>query len=110
MRAHSDDMIMLLGATLYLDPAASAYFSHLVDTTPRLAEPLSPSEDTTNASIPPRFFELQDDLRRAARKIKVTSLASSDPVAVAHDYGALLQACVRCHAEYLVPLRERDGQ
>ena len=67
---------------------------------PRLAQPTSGDATELNASLPPRFFELQSQLRAEARRLEVSARAR-DAAGTARSYGALAETCVSCHDAYL---------
>ncbi len=70
--------------------------------------PLAMSE--FNASLPPKFFVFQKQLREAAQQVSVAA-AARDPAALGVGFGQLAQGCVACHAAFLPPpLKSTDVQ
>src|SRR4051794_19641108 len=64
MVRHGKTMTDLVQAVIVLDYAATARLAAEIAEEPRLARPLSPND--LNASVPDKFFELQDELHQRA--------------------------------------------
>ena len=100
MRAHADGMRALVSAVTLLDyPGVAAATKRLL-AEPRIARPVSGSAEELNASLPPRFFELQDELARDLEQLQHAA-AARQPDALADAFGATARTCVRCHDAYL---------
>jgi hypothetical protein len=66
---------------------------------PRLARPLAGDASELNASLPDRFFLLQDELRKQVGEVGAAA-ARRDGEGLAQAYGALNRTCVACHQAY----------
>jgi hypothetical protein len=66
-----------------------------------LSRPLH-GTDEINAQIPPRFFDLQDELRVQVRAM-AEAARSRDAPALGEAYGRSVRTCVGCHQLYLEP-------
>ena len=100
MSNHSRNMTELVWAVVFLDYRESAQLASTIANEPRLARPTSEDATELNAAIPPRLFELQDELRRRALQLE-RSARQRDPNAVAKSYGVLAETCVSCHDTYM---------
>lgn len=100
MASHSKQMTELVWSVVLLDYAESARIATAIATEPRLARPTTGDATELNSALPPRFFELQDQLRDQARELAAAARAR-DPSATAKRYGGLAETCVRCHDAYL---------
>ncbi len=103
MKDHRADMSALTFAVVLLDKANAERLARAIAQSPRIARPTD-APDELNSLLPPRFFELQDQLRRRAEDL-ATAAKSGDDAAMAKAYGALSETCVACHATYLNPNR-----
>jgi hypothetical protein len=101
MKDHKADMSALTFAVVLLDRPGAERLARSIAASPRLARP-SERPDELNSLLPPRFFELQDQLRRRADDLAAAA-RSGDDAAMAKAYGALSETCVACHATYLNP-------
>ena len=71
---------------------------------PGLATPSEAGADTLNASLPPRFFELEAQLRReAAGLAEAARRGRTSDTALAERFGRLTTTCVSCHQTYQQP-------
>lgn len=98
MHLHGDDMNDLLWAVLFLDYDSMKAISDDLAASPKFARPLS--DDELNASIPPLFFEYQDQLQAGAKRLSVAA-GQKDGDGVAVAFADISQSCVRCHSLYL---------
>lgn len=69
--------------------------------------PQSAGEGDALARLPPRFLELQDELRQRARVVAVAA-GSRNKAQLLSAYGQLTETCVTCHAAYLYDRASRD--
>jgi hypothetical protein len=100
MLRHDDAMEDLTRATLVLDFDGAVEAADRVAAEPMLARPLTGDATELNAALPPRFFELQDQLRSDARSVSAAA-ARRDGLVLADAFGRLTRTCVSCHALYL---------
>lgn len=98
MGNHRVDMSRLSQAVLFLDHEEAGALARRIAEEPRLAEP--GDADELNSLIPPRFFELQDELRERAEALAAAA-RKGDDAAIAKAYGRLNETCVRCHAVWM---------
>jgi cytochrome c556 len=102
MANHAKQMTELVWAVIFLDFDQAARQADAIATEPRFARPASGDATELNTALPPRFFELQDQLRQRAQLLEAVA-RTRDASAVAKSYGALAESCVSCHAVYLNP-------
>lgn len=95
-------MALLFWSALFLDDMTMAQVADELSSAPKLARPISPSDDTINASIPADFFDLQDELQKNAQLLmRVVGEREHGATQVAKAYGELASTCIRCHERYL---------
>ncbi len=102
MARHGGDTLQLVQAVLFLDRDTTQRLAAELAAEPRLTRPIAGGEDDLNASLPERFFVLQDELRSRALSL-AESAKKADDVALASRLGELMQTCVSCHSTYLEP-------
>lgn len=102
MEQHAEGVTDLLTSVVLLDHEAAADVARDIADQPRLARPLPGQSDGLNASLPKRFFDLQDELQERARAV-AKAAGSRDDRKLAQSFAALTQTCVACHATYLNP-------
>lgn len=102
MARHGRDMMALVQAVLFLDRETTQRLAGELAAEPRLTRPIVGGEDDLNASLPERFFVLQDELRSRALGL-AESAKGQDDAALAARLGELTQTCVACHSAYLEP-------
>jgi cytochrome c556 len=100
MLRHGEQMNDLTFAVLHIDYAGAHQVADEIAQEPRLARPRSSDATELNASLPPRFFELQDEMTAAAETL-ARAARSHDTQALASAYGRLCGACVSCHDVYM---------
>lgn len=98
MHLHGDDMNDLLWAVLFLDYDSMKAIAEDLASSPKFARPIS--NDDLNASIPPAFFELQDQLTAGAKRL-AEEASNKDGAGVAAAFASISQSCVACHSLYL---------
>ena len=100
MRSHGRGMLELVSAVTVLDYDAVTSSAQRVLDEPRVARPLTADATELNATLPDRFFEQQDELRRDLQSLQHAA-AAHDPEALADAFAATSRACVHCHASYV---------
>lgn len=102
MARHGRDMLELVQSVLLLDRDTAGRLATQVAEEPRLTRPIAGGEDDLNASLPERFFIVQDELRLKAKAV-AEAARKGDDVSLAARTGELMQTCVSCHSTYLEP-------
>ena len=102
MGRHAEVLRRLVEASLRLDHRAigAAVDALLGEGALARADPTHP--DLLNATVPLRFFELQDEMREGARALAAASAVGND-AAVATSFALITSSCIRCHAAFLAP-------
>jgi hypothetical protein len=100
MQRHGAAMSDMLWAALFLDYPSAKEIAEEIATEPRLARPLERDASEANALFPDRFFDLQDDLVRAAGEV-ARAAEARDAARLADTMGRLSATCIHCHAAYL---------
>ncbi|MFN0063827.1 MAG: cytochrome c [Myxococcaceae bacterium] len=100
MIRHARDMSDLFVSVTLLLHHTVADLATRIATEPRITRPTPGAIDELNRSLPPKFFDLQDQLQSRARALAVAA-AASDDAAMAAGFGRLIETCVACHATYL---------
>jgi cytochrome c' len=98
MGRHDLQMRALMSRVVLLDDDGIARAAGEIFDEPALARPIT--GDELNNLLPPRFFDLQDELRTRARRL-VAASGRHDRAAVAEEFAALAKSCVACHDVYL---------
>ncbi len=100
MRTHARGMMELVSRVTLLDWDGVIVAAQRVLDEPRVARPVTHDATELNASLPPRFFTLQDELRLDLEALQRTAQAH-DVDGMADSFGATTKTCVRCHDAYL---------
>ena len=100
MERHGVDMTQLLWSVLMLNYDEVQKSADQIASEPRLARPLPGGSSELNALLPPRFFELQDQLYATAKGVSEAAQARNDG-RIAKAFGNLSQTCIQCHGLYL---------
>ena len=102
MASHANDMANLESAIMILDYPQIAERAGGIASDANLARPLTDDATELSSSIPPSFFDYQDDLRRWARALADAATEKS-ALRVGRAYGKVSETCVTCHAVYRGP-------
>lgn len=100
MRTHARAMMELVSRVTLLDYDGALVAAQRVLAEPRVARPVTGDATELNASLPPRFFALQDELRLHLQAVQAAA-GAHDADALADSFGAATKTCVRCHDAYL---------
>jgi len=100
MHAHARGMLELVSTATLLDYDGALAATERLLAEPRLARPITRDATELNATLPPRFFELQDDLYTQLQQIR-TACAARTPEALATGLAGAMRTCVQCHDAYL---------
>lgn len=104
MLTHGDNMESMLWSALMLDHESVATISEWMSEPPLLKRPDPSTDKTTASALPPLFFDFQDRLQTAAKKLQKTAVARDD-AALGSDIAAVVETCVGCHALFGGPGR-----
>jgi len=100
MARHAVEMKAVGEAAILLDFDTAAASASRIASDANLARPIGADATELNASLPPRFFELQDQLKASATRVAEAARAKNvDQFATA--YSELTRGCVSCHGVYL---------
>lgn len=100
MQRHGEEMMLLLVSVMTLQHEDSEILAMQVAAEPRLGRPAAGESGTINALLPPRFFDLQEELQARARLMAEAARAKDD-TRIVRAYGQLAETCVSCHSVYL---------
>jgi len=106
MQRHGVDQNQLVQAVTLLQRDAVKTVATQIAEEPRVVRPLAEGRDELNATLPERFFVLQDALRLRAKELAVAA-EKKDDAALARTFGQLVETCVACHSSYLSPVAVR---
>jgi hypothetical protein len=107
MQRHGQQMMFLVVNLIILRDEEVARAADEIAAEPGLGSVAAGIDDPLNALLPPRFLELQDELRHRARGVAVAAEAE-DRAQLLTAYGQLTTTCVTCHAAYLHDRASRD--
>jgi hypothetical protein len=99
MHAHARGMLALASTVTVLDYEGAVAAADAVLAEPRVARPTSGDATELNAALPPRFFELQDQLRAELQAVRAAA-GAHDGERLADSFGTVTVTCVRCHQTY----------
>jgi hypothetical protein len=100
MRTHARGMMELVSRVTLLDWDGVIGAAQRVLDEPRVARPVTGDATELNATLPARFFALQDELRVDLQGLQRASQAH-DVDGLADSFAATTRTCVRCHDAYL---------
>ncbi|MBT8492815.1 MAG: cytochrome c, partial [Deltaproteobacteria bacterium] len=98
MARHGARINTLQWAALMLNHERTKDIALQISTEPRIARPTA-EDDTINAAIPMKFYDLQDELHAAAGELAKAS-ESKKIHEIKRAYGQLTKTCIRCHSVY----------
>jgi hypothetical protein len=101
MASHAQDMGALMSAIMVLRYPEIEARARAIDAEIYFARTGGGQDEATllNASLPPKLFALEAELRERARTL-AGAADHLDAFAVANAYGQLSETCVKCHAAY----------
>jgi hypothetical protein len=100
MKDHAVDMDSLVNAVIRLDRRTTASVAEKLANDDRLARPVGKDDATLNSIVPPKFFELQDQLRVSARELAEVARGHDDRK-LAKSFSDVTTTCIACHSLYL---------
>lgn len=100
MQRHGEDMMFLMASVVLLSHDGAEHLANQIASEPRIGRPAAEERDTVSSLLPPRFFDLQDELRERARAVAVAAKAK-DTARMVKAHGQLVETCVKCHSVYL---------
>lgn len=98
MKHHSREIQELSVAVATLRLAEVQRLAQEVANQPRLDAVAGPA-----AKLPPRFFELQDDLRKNAQALSDAAKGNNEPSVIHEKYSAVVENCMACHSAFKGP-------
>ena len=99
MASHATDMGELVQAIMILQYPRIAERAAAIAAQADLARPVSNDATDLASSLPPSFFEYQDELKARARTLEEAARAQG-AFRVADAYGDLSKTCVKCHSVF----------
>jgi cytochrome c556 len=97
---HSGDLNALMDSMLMLDYQFVEQTARKVAAAPALPRPVHGETNTLSASVPTRFFDLQDLLTKQLKALADAAHAR-DSVKSAHAFSQITETCVSCHSEFM---------
>lgn len=107
MIQHGRDMARLQRVTLDLEYDLIEQSSAWLAEEPAVPRPEVSDRALLRAGLPPRFFQLEAELRGKAIILRGAARVRDDE-AIALAYGRLVETCVRCHSLYRAEERAPD--
>lgn len=103
MKAHGDDMTVLMWSILFLDVDGSAEFARVIKDQPWLQRPADPSAVPEDERVPEAIYAYQDEIVARAKKLAAMADGTNklNATGLADAFGAVARTCVACHAAYL---------
>lgn len=103
MKAHGDDMTVLMWSIIFLDVDGSAEFARVIKDQPWLERPADPMAVPEDERVPEAIYAYQDEIKQRAEVLAEMAESSSKMNAsgLADAFGAVARTCVACHAAYL---------
>ena len=102
MQRHGEEMMLLLVSVMTLQHEDTELLAQQVAAEPRLGRPAPGESGTISALLPPRFFDLQEELQVRAHAMAEAARTKND-TRIVRAYGSLAETCVTCHSVYLNP-------
>lgn len=100
MQRHGEEMMLLLVSVMTLQHEDTELLAQQVAAEPRLGRPAPGESGTISSLLPPRFFDLQEEL--TVRALAMAEVArTKDDTSIVRAYGQLAETCVSCHSVYL---------
>ena len=103
MKAHGDDMTVLMWSIIFLDVDGSAEFARVIKDQPWLERPADPDAVPEDERVPEAIYAYQDEI--ISRAEVLASMADGtnkhNASGLADAFGAVARTCVACHAAYL---------
>jgi hypothetical protein len=106
MERHGKDMTQLMTGVVLLKREVVRTLAAGISSEPRIVRPLPDAKDELNASLPERFFVLQDELRERAKNVAERAQKGSDKE-LGESFALLTQTCVACHSAFLKKTDDR---
>jgi len=107
MQRHGQQMMSLVLNLIILRDDEVARAADEIAAEPGLVSVAAGNDDPLGRLLPPRFLELQDQLRHRARVVAGAALARNNAQLLS-AYGRLTETCVSCHGAYLYDQASRD--
>lgn len=103
MKAHGDDMTVLMWSIIFLDVEGAAEFARVIQDQKWLERPADPAAVPEDERVPEAIYGFQEDIVRRAKSLAATADKADKHQAagLAEAFGAVARTCVACHAAYL---------
>ena len=103
MRAHGDDMTVLMWSIIFLDTDGAGEFARVIKDQPWLERPADPAAVPSDEQVPEAIYALQEQLitRANALAALAETMDKQQSAQLADAFGQVAQTCVACHAAYL---------
>ena len=99
MKSHGRDVMQVSVAVVLLEYDDALAAAQSIADEPGVVR-VPAGDDTLNASLPKRFFDLQDELHARAQDL-VGTIKKHDDKAIAVAYSRMTETCIACHSVYL---------
>lgn len=103
MRAHGDDMTVLMWSIIFLDTEGAGEFARVIKDQPWLERPADPNTIPNDERVPEAIYLLQEQLIDRANNLAALAqgMDKQQSAKLADAFGQVAQTCVACHAAYL---------
>jgi len=103
MKAHGDDMTVLMWSIIFLDVDGSAEFARVIKDQPWLERPADPTSVPEDERVPEAIYKYQEEIKSRADTLAAMADGSNklNAAGLADAFGAVARTCVACHAAYL---------
>jgi cytochrome c556 len=100
MANHASELTTLLDAILVLDHQAVEDRANKIAAAPTLSRPGAGETNTLNATVPSKFYDLQERMVAQA-KLLGEAAHQKDDGKMGKAFGQMAETCVACHSAYL---------
>ena len=112
MRAHGDDMTVLMWSIIFLDTEGASEFARVIKDQPWLERPANPEAVPADERVPEAIYVLQEQLIQRANVLAglADGLEKQRAAKLAEAFGQVAQTCVACHAAYLYESKDASAK
>lgn len=103
MKAHGDDMTVLMWSIIFLDVDGAAEFARVIQDQKWLERPADPAAVPEDERVPEPIYAFQDDIVARAKALAATAdnAEKHQAAGLADAFAGVARTCVACHAAYL---------